>query len=363
MPPPPLVLHAFPSFAVGGAQARFCTLANHFGHRLRHAVIAMDGNTSCRERLAPTLDVAYPVLTIPKGDLVSTLRLLRATLRALRPAMLVTSNWGTVEWALANRLQLVPHLHMEDGFGPDERTGQLPRRVWTRRLALAGRTVMVPSRTLQRIALDTWRLAPSRVRLVPNGIDLQRFAAGPPAPLPGEEGPVVGTIAALRPEKNVGRLVRAFAAAARPGRLLIVGDGPDRPMLERLADQLGIANRTIFAGHVADPVAHLHAMDLFVLSSDTEQMPISLLEAMAAGRPVASTRVGDVAHMLPAAQQPYVVPIDDAPLAGALGTLLDDTALRGRLGQANLEHVTATYGQDRMFTAWEELLAPALTSI
>ena len=362
MATPPLVLHAFPSFAVGGAQARFCTLANHFGPRLRHAIVAMDGDTSCRERLAPGLDVTFLNLKVLKGDLVGTLRLLRATLRTLRPAMLVTSNWGTIEWALANRLQLVPHLHMEDGFGPDERTAQLPRRVWTRRLALAGRDVMVPSRTLQHIALDTWRLAPARVRLVPNGIDLQRFATGSPNLFPGE-GPVVGTIAALRAEKNVGRLVRAFAAAARPGRLLIVGDGPERPALEQLAAELGIAGRTHFAGHIADPVAHLHVMDLFVISSDTEQMPISLLEAMAAGRAVASTRVGDVAHMLPMSQQPYVVPIEDAALAASLRNLLDDAGLRADLGRANLRHVSETYGQDRMFAAWERLLAPALTTI
>ena len=179
---------------------------------------------------------------------------------------------------------------------------------------------------------------------------------------------MVGTIAALRAEKNVGRLVRAFAAALRPGhhvpgRLLIVGDGPERPALERLAAELGVADRTIFAGHIADPVAFLHAMDLFVLSSDTEQMPISLLEAMAAGRPVASTRVGDVAHMLPAAQQPYVVRIDDAALAGAIGALLDDPGLRDELGKTNLRHVTETYAEQRMFTAWERLLAPALTTI
>ncbi len=225
----PLLLHVFATFAVGGPQVRFATLAGAFGDRFRHAVIAMDGNTACRERLDPALDIAWPEIAIAKGDTLGNLRRFRATLRALRPAALVTYNWGTIEWAMANLPPLVRHVHVEDGFGPEERARQLPRRAWTRRLVLRRSEVVVPSRTLARIATGTWRLSARRVRYLPNGIDLARFDA-PPVRWEGE-GPVIGTVATLRPEKRLDRLIAAVRLIPH-ARLLIVGDGPERAALE-----------------------------------------------------------------------------------------------------------------------------------
>ena len=124
----PLLLHVFSTFAPGGPQVRFAAIANHFGRRWRHAVVAMDGNTACRERLDPGLDVSFLESGAVKGDTLGNIRRFRAALRAMRPAALVTSNWGSIEWAMANALPLVRHVHLEDGFGPEERDRQLPRR-------------------------------------------------------------------------------------------------------------------------------------------------------------------------------------------------------------------------------------------
>jgi glycosyltransferase involved in cell wall biosynthesis len=353
---PPLVLHVFPTFDVGGAQARFATLANRLGPRLRHLVVAMDGRHGCRERLDPAIDISFPEVEIRKGDTRGNLRRFRAALRAWRPDLLVTSNWGSIEWAMAAALPPRPvrHLHMEDGFGPEERDRQVPRRVWTRRLVLRRSLTVVPSRNLERIARDVWRLPRERVRYQPNGVDLTRAA---PETVPGE-GLIVGTVAALRAEKNVARLLRAFALAAekRPARLLIVGDGPERAGLERLAGELGIAGRVHFAGHVAQPRGLLQAMDVFALSSDTEQMPLSLLEAMAAGKPVAATAVGDVADMLAPENRPYAVERDDQALAGAIRALLDDAGARRALGMANRARAEAVYSEGAMVEAWAGLL-------
>ena len=233
--PAPLLLHVFPSFAVGGAQQRMAAIANRFGRRWRHAVIALDGNTEARARLAPELDVRFPQIALRKDDTLRSVMRCRDALRALAPAVLVTHNWGTIEWAIANRFGCVPHVHIEDGFGPEERARQLPRRVLTRRLVLRRATVVLPSRTLLRIATDVWRLPQRRLRYIPNGIDLARFApavaeAAPPWP---RDLPVIGTVAALRPEKNLVRLLDAFALlrATHPARLVIVGDGTLRAAL------------------------------------------------------------------------------------------------------------------------------------
>jgi len=232
----------------------------------------------------------------------------------------------------------------------------LPRRALTRRLALRGSTVVLPSRTLLRIATDTWRLPPRHLHYIPNGIDLARFAAAAPAPLPPGEGPVIGTVAALRPEKNIARLLHAFAAlpAGQLARLVIVGDGPELAALQTLAQDLRIAGNTHFAGHSTRAEMWLAAFDIFALSSDTEQMPLSLLEAMAAGLPCIGTDVGDVRAMLAPANADFVTPPDQAALAVALRRMLD--ADRRSIGAANRRKAEAEFDQLRMFAAYARLL-------
>ena len=193
--------------------------------------------------------------------------------------------------------------------------------MWLRRVFLRGRTVALPSQNLMRIATDTWRLDPSWLRYVPNGIDLARFA-GPPLPPPWRgEGPIIGTVTALRAEKNLASPASARSgshSASHPARLVIIGDGPERPELELSPPSSASPSRVHFAGHVAEPAPLIRALDMFALSSDTEQMPISLLEAMAAGLPAVSTDVGDVRAMLSADDRSFVTALDDGAMAAAL---------------------------------------------
>src|SRR5580693_1583300 len=176
---PPLLLHAFSSFAVGGAQVRFAAIANRYPDAWRHAIVAMDGNLECRERFDSNVELSFPAIEIRKGDTLGNVRRFRGLLRALRPHALVSGNWGAIEWARANVWPLARHIHTEDGFGPDEGgRRQIPRRVLTRRLVLRRSTVVLPSRTLLRLATEVWRLDPARLLYIPNGIDLARFGAG-----------------------------------------------------------------------------------------------------------------------------------------------------------------------------------------
>ena len=350
MPDPRTLLHVYATFAVGGPQARFAAIANHFGRRWHHAIIAMDGDLSCRERLNPALDVSFPAMEIRKGDTLANIRRFRAFLKANRPHTLLTSNWGTIEWAMASLGTGIRHVHAEDGFGPEERNRQLPRRALTRRLVLRRRNVVVPSRVLQRIATETWKLNPARIHYIPNGIDLSRFS---PRTEPRECVPVIGTVAALRPEKNLPRLLEAFAIATRthPARLTIAGDGPQRPELEALAASLGISPITTFAGHQTNTAPFYRDFDIFALSSDTEQMPLTVLEAMAAGLPIAATDVGDIREMLATENSPHVGPA----LADSLRALLADPPLRSRLGALNRQKAERDYTETAMFAAYAQL--------
>jgi glycosyltransferase involved in cell wall biosynthesis len=357
--PPPLLLHVFSTFAVGGSQIRFVTLARAFGDRYRHVVIAMDDDLACAQCLPAGLDVRYERIEVAKGTIatIGNVRRFRRVLRKITPDVLVTYSWGATEWALANVPRLARHVHVEDGFGPEERARQLRRRVWVRRLALAHSVVVVPSRTLWRIATETWRLDPRHVRYVPNGVDLAHFF-GPHTT--GSE-PVIGTVAALRQVKNLARLLRAFRLVADvvPARLVIAGKGPELPSLERLAVELRLVGRVEFAGHLHDPVALYRAMDVFALSSDTEQMPLAVIEAMASGLPISATAVGDVPKMVATENLPFVTSTDDTALARAMLTLVQNPALRERVGMANRAKAEAEFGEQAMVAGWRAVLDDA----
>ena len=140
-----------------------------------------------------------------------------------------------------------------------------------------------------------------------------------------------------------------------PANLVIVGDGPERGALEALAGTLGLGARVTFTGHVAEPQRLYRDFDIFALSSDTEQMPMTVLEAMAAALPVAATDVGDIKDMLAAGNRDFITPLDDAALAGALVSLLRQPALRHAIGAANRARAEHDYDQETMFRAWRAL--------
>lgn len=356
----PLILSVFSTFEAGGAQTRFVSLANRFGASLRHAVIAMDGKTSFSSTLSPSLDVRFHPVNVRKGAMLANRDVFRNTIKSIAPDILVTHNWGTIEWALANTPKLVRHIHCEDGFGPDETHGQIARRVWTRRLVLRRSTVIVPSRNLLRIAREIWRLPERSLRYIPNGIDCAKFARLPDtartALWPGE-GKTIGTVTVLRTEKNLKRLIRAFALTAKdvPCRLVILGEGSERAALQSLAAELNLQERMHFAGFVQDPESFYGAFDIFSLASDTEQMPYTIVEAMAAGRAIAATDVGDISLMVSPENRPYIVPCEDEALAAAFRALIADDERRAAIGAANRARAIQDFDQQQMFDAYARL--------
>jgi len=364
------LLHVFASFGYGGVPIRICDVANGLPDGFHHTVVALDGCFDARRRLRPEVSAEFRGLSLPRYNLLRSMKQVGELIREVRPDLLLTYNWGAIEPALANRfLGASAHIHFESGFGAEEGDGQLWRRNLFRRVALARvRKVVVPSSTLMRIAAEAWHVPAERLLQIPNGVDLQRYGGeagrriGAEALGAPETATVIGTVAPLRPEKNVGRLLRAFAAL--PGQqdllLVIAGDGVQRAALQALAGELGIAERTRFLGHVEDVPAVLRGLDVFALSSDTEQMPNSLLQAMAAGRPVAAVDVGDVAHIVAAENRPLVVPRDEAgALTEALAALVADPARRANLGEANQTRVRAHYSLEGMIAAYSALFGAA----
>lgn len=359
------VFHVFSTLNVGGPQVRFATTVNKLGPGFRHIAFAMDRGYESTKLLDTGAPCEIYDFDYVKGRAVANFLTFRSTLNDLKPDMLVTYNWGAIEWAVANQFRACPHIHIVDGFGPEEADRQLPRRVLFRRFALArNTTIIVPSHTLQDIVTGVWRQDAAKVFYVPNGIDCARFEKPRDDALAAELGipedvTVIGTVAALRREKNLGRLLDAFnGMPEKLGlRLVIVGDGAEREPMQAKAAQLGIAERVIFTGYLSDPAPVLSLFDIFGISSDTEQMPISVLEAMASGLPIAGVDVGDVRHIVSDANKDFIVARDPDALGGVLSQFANDGALRASAGEANRAHVRKVYDEATMVEAYGKLFS------
>lgn len=187
-----------------------------------------------------------------------------------------------------------------------------------------------------RFLVDQLHFPADKVRVIPNGIDVDRFSSTaqclPTRAAPGlaPTTPTVGIVAALRPEKNHELLLRAaqiVKARIPEAVFLIVGDGPQRPGLEAFARQLDVASSVRFLGTRSDIPALLAAMDVFVLTSRMEANPVSILEAMAAGLPVVAPRVGSIDESVSEGVTGYLTePNCVEPVAERLVELLENPA-------------------------------------
>lgn len=202
----------------------------------------------------------------------------------------------------------------------------------------------------------------SRIRIIPNGIDFERFAIAAPHPLTSlgldPHKRTVIFVGRLDPVKHIDDLLTACVSliADMHLQILIVGDGPERVRLEKLSSQLGIAPDTHFLGPRRDIPSLLRAADVFVLPSLYEGMPCAVLEAMAAGIPIVASRAPGIVDILTHDRTALLVPPADPPtLQTALVTLLTDLACAQRLTTAARDHVRQNFTLDAMLDAYISL--------
>ena len=251
-----------------------------------------------------------------------------------------------------------PHVHMEDGFGPDEVHRQFARRILARRVALSRSQVVVPSIKLKEIAAGTWRLNMRSVHYIPNGIEPRDTYATPIDSLGLALPPDLPRIVwagALRREKNPIRLLRAFAPIKDKAVLLLIGEGPEREAVEQEAERLSLGPQLRLLGYRKDARDLIMQCQVMALSSDTEQMPLVILEAMDAALSIVSTDAGDIRHMVAAQNRPFITPPSDAEFGMALQVLVADQALRTRIGLANQARLREAYTVGKMVSAYTAL--------
>jgi glycosyltransferase involved in cell wall biosynthesis len=286
---------------------------------------------------------------------------LARTLRALRPDAFVIGTYKKLFLAsLAARMARVPRVVARIGLETDT-----PRSAKYRFALPRWVDAVVVNATRIRPAFDGL-MGTERVTVIHNGVVAPAVRGEPGAVRKAlgiaPDAPVVGAVARLARQKRFDRLLRAVAALPPEVHCVLAGEGEERAGLEALAAELGIAERTHFLRHREDTGDVLAAMDVFAVSSDREGLSNAMLEALAAGVPVVSTRVSgadDALEPLADGSAPgAIVGFSDAELASALRALLADPARRRAMGDAARRRAAERFDFERMLDRWEAVLVP-----
>jgi len=363
------VLYGVLSLESGGLERVVVDLVRQCQQRGHRATVV------CLEqlgRLVPEIDAAggrVVCLGKPPGRTPQIIPVACRMLAELAPDVIHTHQIGAL-WYLgqAARCEAIPVVHTEHSDHIAHSRGWIQKLkvwlMWRQASPLADRFCCVSSdiaRTLRR-----WDAVPQdKLQVVLNGIDLANFQGQPVgyeirAALGIPAGAIViGTVGRLVEVKRHDLLLRAFAALRSAGKhartwLLLVGDGPERNRLENLAASLQINDRVVFAGYQPEPAWLYQAIDLFVLTSRHEGLPLVLLEAWASGLPVVASAVGAIPQTVTHGSDGMLFESgDQSALVETLEGLLDSPSLLGQLGRRGRDLVERQYSLDRMAADYE----------
>lgn len=364
------ILHLHSSFDLGGKEARAVRLMNAFGDRAKHVIVSgVDGALSARDAIAKGIRYEIAQNPPPLTGKPSVARYEAIAKFMARFDLVLTYNWGAIDGVMARRVfgkNMPPVIHHEDGFNSDEAFRLNRVRNMYRRIALsAAHGLVVPSHTLESIAYHVWKQPRARLHRISNGIDVAAYARKPdPKAIPGFKRlpghVVVGTLAGLRPVKDIPMLVRAVGGMKTKAQLVIVGEGPDREAIEDTIANMGMEKQVLLAGFLPDPHKYMGLFDIFALSSKSEQQPIAVMEAMAAGLAVASTPVGDVAKMVDP-ENVATISKDWNPvhLRDRIEVLAAHPDARRTVGKANQVRARALFDEQAMIASYAKLYSEA----
>jgi len=204
-----------------------------------------------------------------------------------------------------------------------------------------------------------------KIKTIANGIDVTAFERAQPLPLlKAEDGTVVGIVARLDLQKGFEYLLRAARDLCKTTpdlKIVIVGEGPDREKIEEMIEQYGLQSNVILAGQQSNMPAVYAAMDIFVLPSLNEGLPMTVLEAMAASKPVIATKVGAIGSVIKDGENGLLVNAKDSEgLRNAIASLLSDPERRRRLGDQAHAWVSQNYTSEAMALKYREMYEEVL---
>ncbi len=273
----------------------------------------------------------------------------------LLPFTVVPNIWGRI----LGRLARVP------GIVGNCRGGEAPRRQGERWLWPLAHHLVCNSASLKEVLSRRCGVPQGRISAIPNGVDTDYFQPALDGPRPSKNNPpVVLSVARMVPDKDHGTLIRAFALVAPDfpqARLWLVGEGSGLGGIEQLAQQSLPPGSFRFIPPRQDLRPLFRQAGLLALSSRSESLPNVVLEAMAAGLPVAATAVGGVPEMVIPAQTGWLAPPGDPPaLAAVLGRMLENPEQCRAMGRAARRRVVQDFSMSAMVSRYEEVLWASL---
>jgi glycosyltransferase involved in cell wall biosynthesis len=362
----PRVLLVITLAEIGGAQAYVAALLPALAREFDVAVAAY-GTGPLREaaeaegvRFLPLEHVRRPIS--PWRDVAGLLELVRL-LRRERPDIVhASSSKAGVLGRLAAAIARIPiRIFTVHGWAFTAHSGLSSRLYrWADRLVRPLTTVTICVSMQERAAgLAAGTCVAERTVVIPNAIDVENA----PQASRAREKPLLVSVGRLKAPKDFATLVRALARLPSESfEALIVGEGPERPRLEEEIEELRLGEVVRLAGERRDVPEVLAGADVFVLSSCSEGMPMSVLEAMAAGLPVVASRVGGVPELVVDGETGLLVATGSPEeLAAALERLIAEPQLRQRLGAAGRARARQEFDPDSFRRAHVELYSRELT--
>lgn len=360
---PRTVAHVVQNLDVGGLERVVINLMRGMdARRYRSVLYTLGGGGSLSGELDREGFAVRPFAKSPGLDYSLLIRMARA-LRADRADVVHCHNYSPLVYgALGGRLARVSGV-VYTAHGAKTSGRRATRRF--QRLRLVDDIVFV-SGDARRVGLGAGAVRDARVHTIVNGIDVRayarreevrrrvrdEFAIAPEAPVAG----IVARLTAAKDHVNLFDAFRRVRAVHSDARLLVVGDGELRDQLTRALAERDLTDAVILAGSRSDVADVLSAMDVFVLSSATEGLAVTLLEAMAAGLPVVATRVGGNPEVVVDGETGRLVPPRDAgALAAAVGEMLSDRALGASMGERGRARAVARFGIDAMVGSYVAL--------
>jgi glycosyltransferase involved in cell wall biosynthesis len=367
--PPVRVTHVVLALDLGGLERIVVDLVRvGRAHGLDPSVICLERRGTLADQVEA---LGTPLLCAdkPPGLRLGTVGRVRELLKELKPDVVHTHQIGALFYVgPAARREKVPIVIHTEHINNVAKSPTLNKKIRTRLLwALAGSFAdrfCCVSDDVAQAARAYGTVARRKVCVVLNGIDTAAFdSAGDSEALARRLGipagvPLIGTVGRLNEVKRQDLLIRSFARIRDIDpmpHLLLVGDGPEADSLRALAGALGVADRVHFAGYQARPEHFLHLMDIFALSSRLEGMPLAILEAWAAGRPVIASRVGGVPAIVTDGETGILFESgDEVALTEAISRLLADPAGARRLADAGKRLVRSRYDLHVMASSYAE---------
>jgi L-malate glycosyltransferase len=374
-PQPIRITYVTVSLAVGGAETQLVRLVNGLDRgRFKPSIVCLVDGGDLEGSISSDVSVTKPLVSAggrPRRNRITTGRHALATLsRELRrqrpnvvhaylPAAYVPA--GLAAWGL--RVPLI--VAGRRGFT----SGGIYGTPWWGVLAgLANRVIDVHicnSVAVRETAVAAERVRPDRTRVIYNGIDLpaSRGAVLPPELVSKDDQAVmVANFIGYKGHSHVLQAVARVVELHPHFRLVLIGDGPQRSALERLCADLKLGANVVFAGRRQEAAEVVKGFDFSVLGSSEESLPNAVMESMAAGVPVVSTRVGGVPELVDDGEQGLLVPFGDVEaMAKAISWMLEHPDERRRMGDSGRQRIATRFSIEQMVAQTEAVYEEFLT--